>query len=72
MKKHYLKVDDYNGYDSYYFPLKEDKTWKEVLSKLEIILDEVFCANDEKLAGMSVSFEIVDSLPEDCYEEDWK
>ena len=66
MKSLYLRVGKYNGYDDFYFPLDEkERTWKEVLDKVESVLDERFIDNDNCLVGINLSIEIVDTLPAD-------
>lgn len=49
----YLKVKKINGWDDCYIPLKEDKTWKTILSHVDYILDVKYLDNDEKLKGIN-------------------
>lgn len=66
MNKLYLKFDGHAGFDDYFVPLenKED-TWSEILSVIEDILDNKYLDNDSKLLGLSLSFEIVNKIPDD-------
>lgn len=66
MKKHYLKFENHNGYDDFYYPLPDSgSTWSEVLDLIESALDNQYLENGEKLAGISLNIEIVDSIPDD-------
>jgi len=65
-KKLYIKFMKYNGYDDFYTPLIiKDGTWKEILDQIENVMDDKYVDNDNQLLGMKVSFEIVDTLPQD-------
>ena len=73
----YLKIDDYNGYSSFYFPLEdaaENGTWAEVLEHIEYALDDRFLAlngpKEHSPVGVKLSVEIVAELPEDAEMED--
>ncbi len=65
-KKLYLKINDFRGYDEFYSPLNsKEKTWKEILDLVEQGFDQKYGENGDKLLGIKMSFEIVDTLPAD-------
>jgi hypothetical protein len=66
-EKLYLKVSKHNGYDDFYYRLSDDKTWKEILGQIELVLDAKFFDNDEKLKGIKIECEVV-NLTDSQYE----
>jgi hypothetical protein len=67
----FLKVDNFNGFDTWYARLKVDKTWREVLDQIELVLDEKYLLNEDRLEGIKVSFEIVNLTREQYNQIDW-
>lgn len=68
----YIKItpSPHSDYDTYYYNLPDtEKTWTTVLESIEDALESQFINNDEKLVGIKVEMEIVDSLPEDICED---
>jgi len=70
--KLYLKTNSVNDYDDYYFYLdQEDKTFKDILERVEYLLDSRYLDNDSKLDGIKVGFEIVGLTKEQHEEIEW-
>ena len=66
MKKLYVKINEYNGFDDFYIPFNnKDETWADLLSTIESTLDDKYLENDKELLGLKLSLEIVDELPKD-------
>lgn len=70
--KLFLKTENYNGYDNYYFRLNQtEKTWSEVLGHIETLLDHRFLNDNGKLEGIKINCEIVSLTEEEYANIDW-
>lgn len=70
--KLYLKAENYGGHDTYYFRLDpEDKTFANVLHHLEMMLDDRYINNEDKLEGIKINCEIVSLTQEEYDDIEW-
>lgn len=68
--KRWIGIKNSNGYDTFFVPFEDDKTWKPVLEIIESSLDDMFLMNGNKLDGLNLEINIVDDLPSDVVTEE--